>query len=118
MRVVVTSDTHHHPKWSGILEAFIDEVAALKPDCFVVAGDIGERIAGYENMMRLLQRLDCPRLVLSGNHDLWARDGIDSATLWTEVLPGLTREYGAIWLEGENWSQAGLGIFGTNGWDS
>lgn len=116
MRIVVTSDTHYMPQYHARLSEFIAEIATLKPDCFIMAGDVGERIEGFRAMMRLVDRLDCPRLILSGNHDLWARDGIDSEKLWREVLPQLTREHGAIWLEGENWIQGGVGVCGTNGW--
>ncbi len=116
MRIVVTADTHYHPKWSATLERFFTDIAAERPDCLVIGGDIGERIEGYRQMLRVLQTVDCPRLVLAGNHDLWARDGIDSETLWAETLPNLTREYGAIWLEDENWVRDGLAICGTLGW--
>jgi len=116
MRVIVTSDTHYHPRYQRVLTNCVAEMALRKPDCIVLAGDVGERIDGYCQMLRLLQNLDCPRLILTGNHDLWSRDGATSDSLWDEVLPRLTREYGAIWLEGENWCSNGLGICGTNGW--
>lgn len=116
MRLIVTSDTHYHPQWSDILEDFIAKMSALKPDCFVIAGDVGERIAGYDHMLELLQQLNCPRLIITGNHDLWRNTNIDSETLWSSTLPDLTQRRGAIWLEGENWSSDGIGICGTNGW--
>ncbi len=116
MRIIVTADTHYHPKWRETLEAFVAEIAGLKPECLVIGGDVGERVEGYRQMLRLLQTVDCPRLVLTGNHDLWARDGIDSETLWTQTLPDLTREYGAVWLEDQNWIHDGLAVCGTNGW--
>jgi predicted phosphodiesterase len=116
MRVIVTSDTHYHRQWQRELEVLVEEIAACEPDCLVVGGDIGEHIDGYRKMLELFQRVACPRLIITGNHDLWARDGIRSDRLWLEVLPALTRESGAIWLEGENWSRNGLGICGTNGW--
>jgi 3',5'-cyclic AMP phosphodiesterase CpdA len=94
----------------------VTEVAALEPDCLILAGDVGERLDGYRDMLQLLQALNCPRLILAGNHDLWARDGVSSEQLWTETLPRLTRDYGAIWLEGENWARDGLGVCGTLGW--
>src|ERR1051325_3737654 len=108
MRLIVTSDTHYHPQWSHTLEDFIAKIAALKPDCFVIAGDVGERIDGYDRMLQVLQQLDCPRLIITGNHDLWRNTNIDSETLWTSTLPDLTRQRGAIWLEGENWSSNGI----------
>jgi hypothetical protein len=116
MRIIVTSDTHYQPQYRKVLEYLMIEIAVYKPDCVVLAGDVGEQLAGYEGMLKLLQQLDCPRLVLTGNHDLWAREQFDSKTLWTQALPDLTRQYGAIWLEGENWLCDGLAVCGTNGW--
>ena len=34
----------------------------------------------------------------------------------TGIARWRTRQFGAIWLEGENWIQDGLAICGTNGW--
>jgi predicted phosphohydrolase len=116
MRIVITSDTHYHPRWHAILTEFVKRIAALEPDCVVVAGDVGERVEGFIAMLKLLQHIPCPRLILSGNHDLWSRGGYDSEKLFTEVLPELAQQHGAIWLETENWIRDGLGICGTNGW--
>jgi 3',5'-cyclic AMP phosphodiesterase CpdA len=116
MHIVVTADTHWHPKWRATLEHFVADMAALRPDCLVVAGDVGERLEGYRQMLRLLQTVHCPRLILVGNHDLWMRDGIDSETLWTKTLPDITREHGAIWLEDETWKRDGVAVCGTLGW--
>jgi predicted phosphohydrolase len=116
LRVVVTSDTHYQPHFAAILEQFVDELVELKPDCLVVAGDVGEGVEHFENMLTLLEKLPCPRLILTGNHDLWKNNGKNSQELFETVLPKITRDHGAIWLEGENWIKDGLGICGTNGW--
>ncbi len=116
MRVVVLSDTHYLSQYHTILEKTLGEVSALNPDCVIVGGDVGERLMGFDAMLALLSRLPCPCLVLAGNHDLWARDGFSSQQLWETELPRLTRERGAIWLEGENWGRAGVGVCGTLAW--
>ena len=116
LRIIVTSDTHYHPQWTAALENAVADIAALQPDCLIHAGDVGEGLVGFENMLRLLRAIDCPRLVLPGNHDLWANAGIPSERLWSEKLPQLTRDYSAIWLEGEHWSHHGVGVCGTIGW--
>jgi predicted phosphohydrolase len=116
MRIVLISDTHYQPRYHDVLAAFVDEIAELEPDCVIHAGDVGERLSGYTAMLDLMARLPCPRLVLTGNHDVWADDGLSSERLWTEILPEMTRAHGAIWLEGENWIKDGLGVCGTNGW--
>ncbi len=116
MRVVVTSDTHYQPSYASVLARYTDELAELKPDCVVVAGDVGEGIVGFDRMLTLLDKLACPRLIITGNHDLWKNTGKNSQELWETILPDLTRSHGAIWLEGENWIKDGIGICGTNGW--
>jgi 3',5'-cyclic AMP phosphodiesterase CpdA len=116
MRVVVTSDTHYQPYWAGRLLTFIQEIRALYPDVIVLGGDVGEGVSGYEGMLALLEKLACPHLILTGNHDLWKWNGHSSRELWETVLPALTRQHNAIWLEGENWIKDGLAICGTNGW--
>jgi predicted phosphohydrolase len=116
VRVIVTSDTHCQPHYVSILKQFIEELAAFEPDCLAVAGDIGEGIAGFDKMLTIFDQLSCPRLIVTGNHDLWSNTGKDSRELWETVLPDLTRSHGAIWLEGENWIKDGIGICGTNGW--
>ncbi len=98
------------------MAAFVGEIAALKPDAVILAGDVGEGLGGFERMLVLLQALDCPRLILPGNHDLWAEPQASSEARWTEILPRLTREHGAIWLEADNWCRDGLGVCGTIGW--
>ncbi len=70
MQIVVTSDTHYHPRWHTAVEASVAEIARLQPDCVILAGDVGERLDGFRQMLRLLERLNCPRLILPGNHDL------------------------------------------------
>ncbi|MBX3081486.1 MAG: metallophosphoesterase [Anaerolineae bacterium] len=116
MRIVVTSDTHYHPRWHVVLTDFVKRIAALNPDCLIIAGDVGERVEGFMAMLKLFQLVDCPRLLLSGNHDLWSRGGYDSEKLFTEVLPELAHQHGTVWLETENWVYDGIGICGTNGW--
>jgi len=116
MRVVVLSDTHYLPQYRTLLEKTVTEVAALNPDCVIAAGDVGERLMGFDAMLALLSHVPCPRLILAGNHDLWARDGLSSQQLWEHELPRLTHGHGAIWLEGENWVNDGLGVCGTLAW--
>jgi predicted MPP superfamily phosphohydrolase len=116
VRIVITSDTHYHPEWAATLKDFVNKIAALQPDCLILAGDVGEGTDNFEQMLILFEALPCPRLILSGNHDLWMRGKSDSQGLWESILPDLTRKHGAIWLEGENWICKGIGVSGTNGW--
>lgn len=116
MRVVITADTHYMLHWQRVLEAFVAEIADLRPDCLIVAGDVGEFVDGFDQMLGLLRMVECPRLILAGNHDLWHEPGVSSEARWTEILPRLTAEHGAIWLEDTCWVRNGLAVCGSIGW--
>jgi predicted phosphohydrolase len=117
MRIVATSDTHWQPAYESVLLRTIREIAALQPDCFILAGDVGEGQTGFRNMLSVLQReITCPRLIIPGNHDLWATGAYYSETLFEQVLPEMVREHNAIWLETDDWRCDGLAICGSIGW--
>lgn len=116
MRIVATSDTHWQPWYADALVDLVRSVVALKPDCFILAGDIGESLISAHNMLSILRQIDCPRLILPGNHDLWATGAWRSDLLFDEILPGVVDEYGALWLETNDWKHDGLAICGTIGW--
>src|SRR5258708_22939788 len=116
MRIVVTSDTHYHRQWHTVLRNFAVELADLEPDCLVVAGDVGEGPENFAEMLRLLEIVECPRLVLSGNYDLWSTPTASSEGLFTPILPQITRDHGAVSLEGENWICDSVAVCGPNGW--
>ncbi len=115
MRVVVAADLHYHPRWHGTLTHFADEVRQQKPDCFILAGDIGHPLPLFRRGLALFADLDCPRLAVAGNHDLWSGEH-SSETLWGGLLEATVREAGFVWLEGENHRLGSLGICGTLGW--
>jgi 3',5'-cyclic AMP phosphodiesterase CpdA len=116
MRIVATSDTHWQPFHAGVLAQFVQTVAALRPDCFILAGDIGEGLTGVQNMLSILQKIECPRLILPGNHDLWSFGAWRSDLLFEQILPETVAEHDAIWLETQDWRRDGLAICGTIGW--
>jgi predicted phosphohydrolase len=116
IRLIVTSDTHYHPQWRQPLVDMVGQIASLKPDCLIVAGDVAEGIDNFHEMLKLLDVLPCPRLIIAGNHDVWINNGLDSLTLWQEALPQATSQHGAIWLENSNWISGSLGVCGTMSW--
>jgi hypothetical protein len=80
----------------------------------------GTRCAFFRRALQLFARLDCPKLLLAGNHDLY-RGEVDSRTLWEQALPEATRAEGFVWLEDEVIllpldGGRKLAIVGTMGW--
>lgn len=100
MRVVVTADLHYRPSAREAYIEFAEHVQELKPACFIIAGDVGHPLRLFQRALQLFARLDCPRLLIAGNHDVY-RGEYDSRTLWESVLPEATRDEGFVWLEQE-----------------
>jgi 3',5'-cyclic AMP phosphodiesterase CpdA len=136
MRILITADLHYRPSQREAFLAFADWVQRQQPDCLVIAGDVGHPLRLFGRALQLFAGLDCPRLLLAGNHDLY-RGEYDSRTLWEQALPQAAREEGFVWLEdevvlqplngtqksgflGDNGSserlQPHLAIVGTMGW--
>ncbi len=103
------------PANANYSECFAQKVAALEPDCFIVAGDIGHPLRLFQRGLQLFEELSCPRYVLSGNHDLY-RAELDSRHLWEQALPAVAVSEGFRWLEEECFVAGEVGICGTMGW--
>ncbi|MFZ2358848.1 MAG: metallophosphoesterase, partial [Anaerolineae bacterium] len=100
MRILITADLHYRPSQREAYMAFADWVQAQQPDCFIIAGDVGHPVRLFRRALQLFAGLDCPKLLLAGNHDLY-RGEHDSRTLWEQALPQAARDEGFVWLEDE-----------------
>lgn len=115
MKVVVTADLHFHPAWSQVLERFARQVQGERPDCFILAGDVGHPLTNFQRGLALFSGLSCLRLALAGNHDVWSGPH-DSQSLWDHLLQEAAQQAGFGWLDRENFRLGSLGICGTLGW--
>lgn len=115
MRVVVTADLHYRPADRHRYLDLVQHIAAQRPDCLIVAGDVGHPLRLFQRGLELFDGLTCPKLFVAGNHDLY-RSEYDSRTLWEHVLPESARRAGFIWLEGQTVQLGRVGICGTLGW--
>lgn len=87
--IVVLADLHAGdmtvgPGW---LNARVDQVQALRPDCIVLVGDLFERGCDPANMIPVMRRLSAPLGVwaVRGNHDFMWRNRRD---VTGEILAG------------------------------
>ena len=112
MRVLVTADLHYQPSCRATYVEFARWVAEQQPDCLILAGDVGHPLRLFRRGLQLFSHLTCPRLLITGNHDLY-RSEVDSRTLWEVDLPAIAAEEGFHWLEERSvrlgvWASAAL----------
>ncbi len=115
MRILITADLHYRPAQRGLFLDFAQRVSAQRPDCFIIAGDVGHPLRLFRRALQLFAGLTCPRLLIAGNHDLY-RGEFGSHDLWQTQLPHVTRSEGFLWLEEGNWRQQAVAVCGTLGW--
>lgn len=115
-KIVVTSDLHLGITPEAALRQLAREVAQEQPDLTVLAGDIGEGHDNFVACLDIFRSLPGKVAVLLGNHDVWARRGFASETLWNQALPEATRAAGMEWLEGSVWVADGVGVAGSLAW--
>ncbi|MGZ9809729.1 metallophosphoesterase family protein [Pseudoroseicyclus sp. H15] len=74
-RIVHMSDLHFGRARPELLTPLVEQVNALAPDLVAVSGDLSQRARNREfaAAAKLLDRLEAPKLVVPGNHDvpLW-----------------------------------------------
>lgn len=120
MRLAVTSDLHWglSPAGDAASRDLARCVEALAPDAFALAGDVGEG-ESFSRCLDLFARLQCPRLVVPGNHDLWTRDpGASSLERYRQVLPDLAATAGFHYLDQHpvTSTDGKVGIAGSINW--
>lgn len=115
MRIVVTADLHYRPADRQRYLDLVEQIAAQRPDCLIVAGDVGHPLRLFRRGLALFDALRCPKLFVAGNHDLY-RSEYDSRTLWESILPQEVQRAGFLWLEEQTVQFGGVGICGTLGW--
>ncbi len=123
MIIAFTTDTHLVIGYKGMtsedqIVQLRDDIYAEKPDVIAHGGDIGEVRVDERNITQVLHVLgedeDIECVGVAGNHDLWTNPGpVTSATLWSEIIPGMFKKYGWTYLEDKNWIRDGVAIVGS-----
>ncbi len=118
MRLAVTADLHwgHEARGDRATLALAGRVAELAPDVFIIAGDVGEG-EQFARCLEVFARLQCPRLLVPGNHDLWTRDpSVSSLDLYEETLPALAAQHGFQYLDREPYQAGAEAVVGSINW--
>jgi 3',5'-cyclic AMP phosphodiesterase CpdA len=66
------SDLHFGHLDDRIIDPLLDRIASIKPDLVAISGDLTQRARTrqFQQARAFLERLDCPRIVVPGNHDV------------------------------------------------
>jgi 3',5'-cyclic AMP phosphodiesterase CpdA len=66
------SDLHFGAETRAVVDALVTDVRAVGPDLLVVSGDLTQRgrRAEFVAARAFLDRFDCPKLAVPGNHDI------------------------------------------------
>lgn len=124
MRVAFTSDLHIDITSQNrrLLPNLLDRIEELRPDVFVLAGDLGNDLGAWRETLRQFQSLSMPKLVVPGNHDVWLeskralRRSQDSFWKYNHALPGSAEEFGFQYLPTKPVVFGEVGFVGSLGW--
>jgi 3',5'-cyclic AMP phosphodiesterase CpdA len=117
MHIAVTADIHLGITSEKTVRSLLKRIIREKPDLLAIAGDIGEPLEHFDQVLRIFEGLGIKTVVVAGNHDLWHRSGGQSSMeLWEKEVPAAVRKHGMVWLEDESLIVGSKAIVGTIGW--
>jgi Icc-related predicted phosphoesterase len=123
MKIAFISDLHVDslPASPDVIDCIHKRLLSIKPDVFIIAGDIAARTQLFEQTLGTFSALPCEKLLVPGNHDIWVESsslekGIHSGVKYTEIIPQICSRNDFIFLGVEPCVIDGIGFAGTIGW--
>ena len=124
MRVAFTSDLHGDvtSRNRELLPFLAEEVARLRPDVFVIAGDAANDLRALGTVLSHFDGVAAQKLFVPGNHDLWLeskkalRRREDSWHKYRVAVPEVCSAHGFHALCGSPMEIDGVGFVGSVGW--
>jgi putative phosphoesterase len=120
LRIAGISDLHILPDGSDkrLLECIRQRVEEVRPDVFIVAGDISGRLAILRESLELLHCNECTNLYVAGNHDIWFEDtgGPSSLEKYSRRIGEVCHETGFHHLPDSPIIQDNIAFVGSIGW--
>lgn len=117
-KLFVTADLHFgtYPTGDACTRALADFACARSADVLAIAGDIGAREPQtFVDCLGLFEDFAGARVLVPGNHDVW-RNGDDSETLYTTILPRLSEQAGFHMLDVSPLILGNVAFIGSIGW--
>lgn len=116
-KAIITSDLHYGITSHARILHLKEQMLRQNPAVIILAGDIGEPAHNFRASLKLFEDVPCPVGVVIGNHDLYNTAGFNhSEELWNEVLPGIVKECGLVWMESETITIGETAFIGSMAW--
>ena len=123
MKIAFISDLHvdRLPESSQVIDCIHERLLSIKPDIFIIAGDIAARTQLFEKTLQTFSGLPCEKLLVPGNHDIWVESpslqkGIHSGVKYREIIPQICRHNNFTLLGSDACTIDGIRFAGTIGW--
>jgi predicted MPP superfamily phosphohydrolase len=118
LRIAFISDLHldHNPGLLPLVEKRLDK---LKPDVFIIAGDMFSGVSRLSGALKRLGKHVEHLLYLAGNHDLWITEtgsSLNSKEMYESILKRKVHLAGSHYLGLEPVYLKGHAILGVTGW--
>jgi len=118
MRILVTADLHYDiPRSREPARRLARRVCAAGGDALVLVGDTaGADLEPFRQCLGLFEGFRGRRLLVPGNHCLWARPGESSLERYDRTIPSLAAEAGFAVLDHGPVAVGEVGLVGSIGW--
>jgi len=120
IRVAATADVHWglSPEGDRATMAIVRRLEKDPPDVLVLAGDTGVGEA-MEKGLRVFRHIPCQKLLIAGNHDLWAmEEELDSLEVYSHDIARAAEDAEFKYLDDEPWvaPDRSLALVGSVNW--
>ena len=120
LKIAAISDLHILPNEDDyqFLDCIRERVEEIDPDIFVIAGDISDYLEVVSKSLEILKGIECSRLYVPGNHDIWFEDnnGPGSLEKYTRSLDEICQKYGFTYLPNSIFIEKDTVFIGSIGW--
>lgn len=120
MRIAAISDLHIVPDDRDrlLVRRIRERVEQMKPDVFVIAGDISDYLEVIAESLGELKIDDCRNLFVAGNHDIWFEDGGGPGSLekYSKRIGEICRRQGFSYLPDTPYIDGKTAFVGSIGW--
>ena len=120
MKIAAISDLHILPeqKDGQFLDCIRERVEEIRPDVFVIAGDISDYLEIVSESLEVLQVKNCAKVYVPGNHDVWFEDGKGPGSLekYATSLDRVCKEYDFTYLPNSPFVKDDTAFIGSIGW--